>query len=209
MFRPLPKIYAITDRRISGLTHAEQVIRLVDSGITLIQLREKELGAGEWFDDACRAVEYAHQFNASVIVNDRLDVAMAARADGVHLGQTDLPATEARRIAGEKMIIGVSTHTIEQAKAAVLQPVDYLAFGPIFATGTKQEADPVVGIDLLPRIKRMAGRLSLVAIGGITAENISSVLDSGADCVAVVSSLLKGGAISKNTEQFINLFKHY
>ena len=127
-----------------------------------------------------------------VLVNDRVDIAMAAGADGVHVGRDDLPAAEARRLLGGQAIVGVSTHSLEEGVAAAELPVDYVAIGPVFPTWTKPGAEPVVGLECVRRLAS-AVRLPLVGIGGIDAENARSVLDAGAHAVAVISALYGSG----------------
>ena len=186
----LPKIYPITDTRISGLSHVEQVRRLIAGGARLIQLREKHSGAGEFYDAAVESIALAREHGVKVIINDRLDIALAAGADGVHLGQDDLPPDEARRLAGENFLIGFSTHSVEQAVSALRLPLDYIAIGPIFGTTTKDEADPEIGLDGLKAVREAVGSFPLVAIGGITRLNCRSVLDAGGNAVALISDLL-------------------
>ncbi len=186
----LPKIYPITDTSISGLSHRDQVKQLIAGGATLIQLREKRASPSEFFQAARDAVSVAHSAGVKLIINDRIDVAMAIGADGVHLGQTDMPVKAARRLLGGEAIIGFSTHNLDQIDEALRLPIDYLAFGPIFPTATKENPDPTVGPNQLRQIKNLAGSLPLVAIGGITSETISEVLGSGADAVAVISAVL-------------------
>ena len=128
------------------------------------------------------------------IVNDRADIALAIGADGVHLGQTDLPPDAARRILGKQAIIGYSTHTIEQVRDAAKFDIDYLAFGPIFSTTTKEDPDQVVGLETLARVRMIAASLPLVAIGGIDLGNAISVFAAGADSIAVISALMADGA---------------
>lgn len=188
----LPKVYAITDTSISGLSHADQVRQLVDGGIRLIQLREKHKAPGDWIEDAILAAEIARDNDVILIVNDRIDIAMAIDADGVHLGQTDLPADAARRLIGPDKIIGISTHNVEQVRDALSQPVDYIAFGPVFSTNTKADPDEVTGVEGLGETRKMVGTMPLVAIGGIDHSNASQVLTAGADSVAVISCLLNG-----------------
>lgn len=187
----LPKIYAITDRTISNLSHSEQVRQLANGGIGLIQVREKHQAPAQWIEDAVNARRIAREMGAVLIVNDRVDIAMVVEADGVHLGQTDIPAVAARGLLGPEKIIGLSTHTIEQARAAMLQPVDYIAFGPIFATATKTDPDKVTGLDQLREVRAIVGKMPLVAIGGIDDSNAGMVLAAGADSVAVISCLLR------------------
>ncbi|MFT3743445.1 MAG: thiamine phosphate synthase [Pyrinomonadaceae bacterium] len=186
----LPKIYPITDTRISGLSHLEQVKRLVSGGACLIQLREKNASSREFFEAARDVVAFARDKNLKIIINDRVDIAIAAKADGVHLGQDDLNPVEARKLLGETAIIGYSTHTVEQALLAADMPIDYAAFGPIFETGSKKDHDPIVGIAGLKTIRSSIGNLPLVAIGGITSETLDGVLKSGADSAAMIGSIL-------------------
>ena len=185
-----PQIYPLTDIALSGLSHAEQVERLCDGGATLIQLREKNLPTLEFYRQAKAALTVARQRGARVIVNDRVDIALALGADGVHLGQDDLPPEAARRLLGEPAIIGFSTHNADQARQAIKLPVNYLAIGPIFRTRTKANPSPEVGLDGLRAVRQIVGSLPLVAIGGITEFNAQEVIEAGADAVALVSALL-------------------
>ncbi len=186
----LPSVYPITDTRISGLSHLEQVKRLIDGGATLIQLREKNAPSGEFYEQAFRCVAYARSLDARIIINDRVDIALMCDAHGVHLGQDDMPPHAARRLLGPDKLIGYSTHSVEQAAAATALDVDYIAIGPVFATGTKDDPDPVVGLDGLASVRSVTGSVPLVAIGGINAANIVGVLGSGADSAAVISGIL-------------------
>jgi len=189
----LPKLYPITDRRLSGLSHAEQVARLAAGGATLVQLREKHLSPRDFYDEALAALREARARGVRLIVNDRVDIALALGADGVHLGQDDLAPEAARRLLGRKAIIGFSTHNPEQAREAALLPVDYIAIGPIYATASKEKPDPTVGLSGLRRVRQeviAAGSIPLVAIGGITAANASAVVEAGADAVAMIGALV-------------------
>jgi thiamine-phosphate pyrophosphorylase len=186
----LPKLYPITDVRLSGLSHAEQVARLGAGGATIVQLREKHLSPREFYDEAQRALRVARELGMRLIINDRADIALALHADGVHLGQDDLQPEAARRLLGEEAIIGFSTHSLEQASEAARLKVDYIAIGPIFNTSSKEKPDPPVGLERLSRVRHLVGTIPLVAIGGITGENALAVLDAGADAVAVISALL-------------------
>ncbi|HWS99520.1 MAG TPA: thiamine phosphate synthase [Pyrinomonadaceae bacterium] len=188
----LPKIYPITDARLSGLSHAEQVKRLAAGGATFIQLREKRLPPREFYREAEEALRVARELGVRLIVNDRADIALALGADGVHLGQDDLPPAAARELLGARAVIGFSTHNEEQAREAVRLPVDYLAIGPVFQTPSKENPDPVVGLEGLRRVRRLVGQIPLVAIGGISPENAPEVLAAGADSIAVISLLLAG-----------------
>ena len=202
----LPKIYPITDTRITGLSHTEQVRRLIEGGARFIQLREKYLSPKEFFADAVEAVKLARSANVKIIINDRIDIALALKADGVHLGQDDLPPVQARKILGERAIIGFSTHSVAQAVEALNFPVDYVAIGPVYATRTKENPDKIVGVEGVGKVREVINDFPLVAIGGIKAENFPEVLQNGADSVAVISELLQdAGKISENFAQFVAL----
>ena len=183
------RLYPVTDRPLSGLSHAEQVLQLSENGVTLVQLREKTLSPLEFLGEAAAALHIAHERGMKIIINDRVDITLALKADGVHLGQEDLPPEAARRLLGAEAIIGFSIHNLEQARLAAKLPVDYVAIGPIFATNTKQTSDPAVGLRGLQLVRHALGRIPLVAIGGITSLNGPDVLDAGADAVAVISEL--------------------
>lgn len=186
----LPKLYPITDTAISGLSHTEQVEQLLQGGATLIQLRDKLAPPRSFLNDARKALRAARAAGAKLLINDRVDIALALSADGVHLGQSDLPVGMARKLLGDRAIIGFSTHDIEQARHALTLPIDYLAFGPIYSTKTKENPDPVVGLKSLSEVKAMAGSLPVVAIGGIDESRIHAVFMAGANSIAIISALL-------------------
>jgi thiamine-phosphate pyrophosphorylase len=200
----LPRIYAITDCPTSGLSHAEQVRKLAAGGIRWIQLREKKASPREFYEQACEAVAMARRLGVTLIINDRADIALAVGADGVHLGQNDLPPEKARALLGPDKIIGFSTHSLDQARAAEALPVDYIAFGPIFPTRTKENPDPVVGVEGVRQL-RAAVRKPLVAIGGITLERAREVLRAGADALAIISDLLSAPDITSRARQYVEL----
>ncbi len=187
----LPVVYPLTDPEISGLTLSEQIHRLADGGATLIQVRDKRSPSRAFYESAIDALAVARDRRVRILINDRVDIALVCDADGVHLGQEDVPPKQARRLLGNKAIIGYSTHTIPQVKAALELPVDYLAFGPIFSTSTKEKADPAVGLEMLAEVKSLAGAMPIVAIGGIDETNILSVMKAGADSAAVIRSIMK------------------
>lgn len=186
----LPKIYPITDRQLSGLSHAEQVQRLINGGATFVQLREKHLPPIDFLRDAEAASKVAGNNRVTLIINDRVDIAMAISARGVHLGQDDMPVEAARRLVPDDTLIGFSTHNQQQMETAVRTPIDYVAFGPVFTTSTKQDHDPTVGLEQLRAVRDIAANLPLVAIGGITPANVQAVLQAGADSVAVIASVV-------------------
>lgn len=202
----LPKLYPVTDTRLSGLSHADQVARLISGGATLIQLRDKEAAPRDFYQQAAAALRVAHDHHAKLMINDRVDIALALKADGVHLGQSDLPVMAARSLLGPDAVIGFSTHNLAQAKLAVTMPVDYLAFGPIFGTSTKENPDPVVGLQALAAVRTAVGSLPLVAIGGITSANGIEVLNAGADALAMISELVADPAtIEENVRKMLAL----
>lgn len=192
---PLPKIYPITDTRLSGISHVEQVQKLIAGGATLIQLRDKDATPRDFYEEAVKCVRIAHEHDVCIIINDRADIALAAKADGLHLGQDDMPPEKARDLLGRGAIIGFSTHSVEQAKLAAGFPIDYIAIGPIFATATKEKPDPIIGFDGLKAVKAAVRDVPLVAIGGINVTNFSEVLAAGADSAAMI------GAIVSNAEK--------
>lgn len=198
------RLYPLTDRRLSGLSLAEQVLQFGEGGATLIQLREKFLSPLEFYSEAEAAMRIARTRGLKIVINDRVDIALALRADGVHLGQEDMPPYAARRILGPEAIIGFSTHNLEQARLAAEMPVDYIAIGPIFATSTKLASDAPVGLEGLRLARRAVGRRPLVAIGGITVENSLDVLSSGADAIAVIRDLwIPGGGTARKTKRLL------
>ena len=163
------------------------------AGASLVQIRAKHLPSSSFLDLSDRVVEMAAAAGRSVIVNDRADIARMSQAAGVHVGQDDLQPRDARAIVGPDAIVGYSTHTIEQVRAACTEPVSYIAVGPVFGTSTKDTGYQAVGLDLVSAAARAAGPIPIVAIGGIKLENARSVLDAGAAAVAVISDLLTNG----------------
>jgi len=195
----LPKIYPITDTRITKLSHTEQVKRFIEGGAEFIQLREKYASPKVFYEDALEVIKIARTENVKIIINDRVDIAIAVKADGVHLGQDDFPPIAARNILGENAVIGYSTHNFEQVSEAINFPVDYVAFGPVFATTTKENPDKVVGLEQVKKVREIIKDFPLVAIGGINSENYLQVLSLGADSVAIISDLISEA--SKITEK--------
>lgn len=191
----IPKLYPITDCQLSNCTHEEIVQMMLSAGARLIQLRDKDASAKELLDAARACVKLTREAGATLIINDRVDVALTAGADGVHLGQEDLSVEEAREILGDDKIIGVSTHNLDQFQAALESSANYIAVGPVFSTTTKENPDPVVGLELVSEAKKLADR-PLVAIGGISLERAPSVIAAGADSVAVISALYPFGDIN-------------
>jgi thiamine-phosphate pyrophosphorylase len=183
------RTYPITDKSLSGLSLAEQVAEFAKRGMTLVQLRGKNLSSGEFYREVDQAMSVARQNGIKIIVNDRVDIALAVNSDGVHLGQDDLSVEAARRLLGPDVIIGFSTHNLAQAQQAARLPIDYLAIGPIFPTSTKDSSNPAVGLAGLTAVRHALPGIPVVAIGGVNAANREAVIAAGADAVAVISDL--------------------
>ena len=183
-------LYALTDSRLAlGRSVEEQARALLSAGVKIVQYREKHAHAGRMLEE-CRILRrLTLEAGAAFIVNDHIDIAMLVDADGVHVGQEDLPVPEVRRLLGPDKIIGLSTHSPAQAKAAVLAGADYIGVGPIFATQTTEDVCAPVGFSYLEWV---AANISLpfVAIGGIKEHNIGEVAARGARCCALVSELV-------------------
>ncbi|MGC9966570.1 MAG: thiamine phosphate synthase [Syntrophobacteraceae bacterium] len=183
-------LYLVTDRVLSGGRPLEKIVReSVAGGVSMVQLREKNVGTREFLEQAFVLRQAASELGIPLIINDRVDIALACRADGVHLGQEDMHCAFARRIVGEDMIIGVSVSTADEALEAEADGADYLGVGPLYATATKPDALPATGLGVLRSIRR-AVRIPLVGIGGITDANAGAVISAGADGVAVVSAIV-------------------
>jgi thiamine-phosphate pyrophosphorylase len=208
-----PALYAILDAspefagpsKFSILEIAE---RLAGAGVELFQYRDKQGSARKIQETSAALVERlsAAGSGARLIVNDRADVAAIVGAGGVHVGQEDLPVEAARKICGGAVWVGVSTHNLEQLRAADATSADYIAVGPIFPTGTKVNPDPVVGLEFL-RAARSITRKPLVAIGGITVESASDVYRAGADSVAVIRDLMAAGDPAGRAREYLAIAK--
>ena len=185
----LPPLYAILDPEQTKGRAPESILHeLLDGGAAILQLRVKTMAPGDFFQLAQRARAETRARGCKLIVNDRVDIALACDADGVHLGQDDLPLAVGRQLMGKK-IVGVSTHDIEQAQEAEVNEADYIGFGPMFGTTTKNTGYAARGIDMLRQI-RAAVKLPIVAIGGINEQNVKQVWQAGADSAAIISDIL-------------------
>ena len=183
-------LYLVTDRTLSlGRSTVEVVRAAIRGGVSCVQLREKGCSTREFMDEARLLKALLAGTGVPLFINDRLDVALAVGADGVHLGQNDLPIADARRLVGNRMIIGISAESVADAIRAEAEGADYIGASPVFTTPTKTDTAPPLGLDGLRAIRR-AVRLPLVAIGGIDADNAAQVLRAGADGLAVVSAIV-------------------
>ncbi|MFL6444286.1 MAG: thiamine phosphate synthase [Candidatus Sulfotelmatobacter sp.] len=201
----LPPLYCIV-HSASFPSTAELVhfsTELVGAGCTLVQYRNKNDSARLMLEQA-RELKQQLGFSARLIMNDRADLCLAADFDGAHVGQDDLSPESVRRIIGPDRWLGVSTHNPEQLRDADLTSADYLAIGPVFATSSKDKPDPVIGLEGVRRARELT-RKPLVAIGGITRANAASVIDAGADCIAVISDLLREPR--KSAEEFLRILR--
>lgn len=183
-------LYLVTDRRLSlGRSTVEVVAAAVSGGVTCVQLREKHCSTREFLEEARRVRELLVGTGVPLIINDRLDVALAVAADGVHLGQNDMHLSDARRLVGERLVIGISAESVADAIRAEAEGADYIGVSPVFTTPTKMDTAPPLGLEGLREIRR-AVSLPLVAIGSIRHDNAAEVLRAGADGLAVVSAIV-------------------
>lgn len=189
-------LYAVTDRRwAKEKTLLEQIEEALKGGVTLVQLREKELGYDEFLEEAKKAAVLCHSYNVKLIINDNIDVALKSGADGVHVGQSDMPVKEIRKIAGDKLIVGTSAKTVEAARRAEEDGADYLGVGACFGTSTKGDAGKI-SLDVLNELSE-AVDIPIVGIGGITADNMKELKGRGIKGVALVSSVFAADDIRK------------
>ncbi len=198
-------VYLVTDRRL-----VDDIVRAVESalegGVRLVQLREKDLSAKEILTLAKRLRAKTSESGAKLFINDRVDIALLSGADGVHLGQDSFSPVDARKILGEKMLIGVSAHSIKEAEAAEQEGADFITFGPVFHTPSKARYGEPVGAGLL---KEACNRLKIpvYAIGGVKRENMKEAVAAGAGGVAVISAILGIRDIRKSAEQLVKEFE--
>ena len=172
----------------------------IEGGVSLVQLRAKKLKTHDFFELSLKARESTKKKSIPLIINDRVDIALSCKADGVHLGQDDLPVFHARKILGKKKLIGVSVNTEKEAEEAEKRGADYLGVGPIFFTQTKKDIKPPLGLEGLREIRKRV-RIPILAIGGINAENAREIIEVGADGIAVVSAILATENIIKATRE--------
>jgi thiamine-phosphate pyrophosphorylase len=201
-----PALYAILD--VGPNQSPESAVSLAEAlaqaGVRLLQIRAKNLPARDYFQVASRLVQSASPHGLRLIVNDRPDVAALSGAAGVHVGQEDLPVEAARTVCPSPLWVGVSTHNVEQLEAAIQTSADYIAVGPVFPTLSKENPDPVVGLELI-RHARAITRKPIVAIGGITVETASDVFAAGADSVAVISDIARAADPAKRAAQYLEI----
>ena len=200
------QLYIITDRALSkGRSITQVVAKAIAGGAGIIQLRDKESTAKKLIQDGFALRKLTSEKDVIFIINDRVDVALVVDADGVHLGQDDFPINIARKIIGEDKIIGVSVGSVEEAIQAVKDSADYISIGSVFPTRTKPDAGDAVGTSIITEIKKYID-VPLVAIGGITADNIAKVAAAGADCAAVISAVVSADDVEEAARCLIKRF---
>lgn len=202
-------IYGITDSK-SGknkdlITYCEELLK---GGVKILQYREKNKNIKEKIEEAIELRKLTKKYNALFIVNDHIDIALLSQADGIHIGQDDIPVSYARKLLGNKKIIGLSTHNKEQALKAIEEGVDYIGVGPIFNTETKVDVCAPVGFEYLNYVKNNIN-IPFVAIGGIKENNILSVLENGATSIALVSELVGNRDTLNKTKNINNLIHNF
>jgi len=182
-------LYLVTDRGLSrGRRNLDIIRAAVAGGVTMVQLREKEATTREFYQEGLKIKEFLGEHNVPLIINDRLDIALALDAEGVHVGQDDMPVAVARRILGDDKIIGASVFDVAEAREAEAAGADYLGLSPVFVTSTKPDLTAQIGIDGIAPI-RQAVRIPIVGIGSMSAENAFEAVRAGLDGVAVVSAI--------------------
>lgn len=201
-------LYLIIDRSfLNGRNLKKCIEDAIKGGVTLIQIREKDASTREFFEVAKEIQEITSKYNIPLIINDRVDIALTIDADGVHLGQNDMPIALARKILGPDKIIGISAGNLKEAMEAQNNGADYVGLGPVFYTGTKKDADDPIG---LHRLKDIVQNITIpsVAIGGINKENTTSILEAGVDGISVISAILGSENIEKASEELSRIIKN-
>jgi thiamine-phosphate pyrophosphorylase len=198
----LPRLYVILDASLITVSERDCALSLAEAGVRLLQYRNKSAPARQYLDSSRKLAETLGPYGVSFFVNDRPDVAFLAGATGVHVGQDDLDVEQARQVIGSGKLVGVSTHNLEQFQRAAASSADYIALGPIFSTSSKANPDPVVGLDLLRKVRPLTDK-PVVAIGGISLERAASAIEAGADSVAAISGILSATDPAQRARQYI------
>ena len=196
------KLYLITDRKQTTLPLPEAVRLALEGGVKAIQLREKDLPVRDLLQLAREIRILTRDFGARLFVNDRVDVALAVEADGVHLGHQSMPPAPVKKLAGSKLLVGVSSHTIEEAKAAETGGADFITFGPVFFTPSKAEFGTPVGLECL-KIIRKSVRIPIFGLGGIKSGNIKQILGCGVNGISMISAIFSAEDIRKAAEKVL------
>ncbi|KOA21533.1 thiamine-phosphate synthase [Clostridium homopropionicum DSM 5847] len=202
-------LYLITDRSfLNGRSLANCVREAIEGGVTLIQVREKDISTREFFKVAKEVKEVTTKYNIPLIINDRIDIALAIDADGIHLGQSDMPIEIARKILGKDKIIGISAGSISEALEAEKNGADYLGIGTVFFTGTKKDIEEPIGIEGLKEIVNKI-KIPSVAIGGINKNNCEEVMKAGVNGISLISAILANDNIENSSRNLRNVINNY
>ncbi len=202
----LPPLYVILDAALLTTSELDIAKKLMDAGVRLFQYRNKRGSSREVLQASSALATELMPLGAAFFVNDRPDIAYLSGATGVHIGQHDLPVVESRAVLGSGKLLGVSTHNLEQFRTAVATDADYIAIGPVFATDSKANPDPVVGTDMIRKARQLTQK-PIVAIGGITLERAKEVIEAGANSVAVISDILRAADPARRARQFLDLLE--
>jgi thiamine-phosphate pyrophosphorylase len=202
----LPRLYVILDAALITSSERECALSLAEAGVRWLQYRNKSASSRQYLDSSRELAEALRPRGVTFCVNDRPDVAFLAGASGVHVGQDDLDVEQARRVAGSDKLVGVSTHNLEQFNKAAASSADYIAIGPLFTTTSKANPDPIVGLAFLRRVRDLTDK-PIVGIGGISLDRAKSVIEAGADSVAVISGVLGSPNPSQSARQYLEVLE--
>jgi thiamine-phosphate pyrophosphorylase len=195
--------YFITDRNLSRSGNVSDVKNAVKSGVKIVQYRDKDATTGQMLEEAVKLRKICKDI--VFLINDRVDIALAAGADGVHLGQSDMPYAAARKLLGKNKIIGITVNNLRQALSAQKSGADYIGISPVFKTGTKPDAKNPVGVKLIKSIRKRV-KIPIVAIGGIKLSNAKEVICAGSDCICAISAVITGKNVKKEINKFQKIF---
>ncbi len=206
---PCLGLYVIVDEGLVGGKNLAHLLNAaLDGGADAIQFRAKRLSKRGYYEKAVSLLPVARRLGVPFFVNDHIDVALAISADGIHLGQNDLPCAAARELVPSSMLLGISTHSVSEAEKAVADGADYVAIGSVFPTGTKENLEAVVGLRMIGEVKSAVGEAPLIAIGGIDAANAGEVIRAGADGVAVASAVISAddpGSATRELKEIVRI----
>ncbi len=198
----LPRLYVILDATLITSPERDCARSLAEAGVRLLQYRNKSASARHYLESSREIAEAVRSRQVAFFVNDRPDVALLSGASGVHVGQDDLSVEQSRAAIGRDKLVGISTHNLAQFEAAAQSSADYIAVGPIFTTSSKANPDPVVGLDLLRKVRPLTAK-PIVAIGGISLDRASAVIEAGADSIAVISGILSAPDPTQRARHYI------
>jgi thiamine-phosphate pyrophosphorylase len=202
----LPRLYVILDAALITFPERDCALSLAEAGVRLLQYRNKSAPARQYLDSSRNLAEALRPRGVTFLVNDRPDVAFLSGASGVHVGQDDLDVEQARGVAGQDKLVGVSTHNLVQFQRAAQSSADYIAVGPIFSTSSKSNPDPIVALDFIRKMRTLTPK-PIVGIGGISLDRASAVIEAGADSVAVISGILSAPDPAQRARQYLEVLE--